>query len=219
MGLLYRHVFLCSGLLMLTTSLVFAETTKPALQKNGISVWKQNVPNSKLIGFKAKTTIDATPKQVLSVIMDVENSNQWIPRTRSATVYKNQKQNGLPKTYIVIDMPFPLSDRELMVASNITQNARGTINMTNSLTTINGIKKNKNHVRIPTYRGNWVLEPSGNNKTNITMSGHADPAGGLPTWVANLFVTDQPYEMLRNLKTQVTKPAYRNPTIHYVKIK
>lgn len=198
---------------------VYAKSSKPALQKNGITVWKQAIPNTKIIGFKGNTTINATPKQILSVIMDIENSNQWIPRTRSAKSYEDQTQNGLPKTYIILDMPFPLADRELMVSSNITQQPNGTINMSNKLTTINGIKPNKKYVRIPSYSGSWVLKPVGKNKTDITITGHADPAGGLPAWVANLFVTDQPYEMLRNLKKQVQKPKYQNPTIKYVTIK
>lgn len=214
-----RHLVTVFLSFILLIPIAHAKSNKPALQKNGITVWKQAIPNTKVIGFKAKTTINATPKQLLSVIMDVENSNQWIPRTRSAKTFESQKQNGLPKIYIIIDMPFPLADRELLINSNIQQKSNGTITVINKLTKIKGVKSNKKIIRIPSYSGTWVLKPVGKNKTDITITGHADPAGSLPAWVANLFVTDQPYEMLRNMKKQVKKSKYQNPTIKYISVK
>lgn len=73
------------------------------------------IPNSKLLGFKAKTVIDAATHEVLAVIMDVEHSGEWIPRTKSVETFENDKINGIAKVYIV--------DRELLLGAKIIHKA------------------------------------------------------------------------------------------------
>lgn len=204
--------------LVLLSPMAYAKSGTPTINKNGISVWKQPVPNSKVLGFKAKTVIDATPKQIMAVIMDINSYTRWIPRTLSAVNFPEQRENNLPKVYTIIDMPFPLADRELLIASKITQDPNGTVYVTNKLTNVQGVEPNKKFIRVTSYSGTWLLEPNGK-KTNVTITGHADMAGGLPKWVANMFVTDQPYEMLYNLKKIVKEPLYQKGKVAYIDIK
>lgn len=198
------------GLFLSISSISFA-ADKIAIQKNNITVWQTSVPNSKMLGFKAKTVIDANMQRVLSAIMDVEHSNEWIPRTKKATSFENELENNMPKVYIVLDLPFPLADRELPIASKLSKDS-GTVTLTNYLTNIASKPHNKDYVRMTEYKGTWILEPINDNKqTALTISGYANPAGAVPAWVANMFVTDQPYDMLLNLKQQVKKSRYNTP--------
>jgi hypothetical protein len=40
---------------------------------------------------------------------------------------------------------------------------------------------------------------------------HIEPAGEIPSWLANIAVIDTPYHTLNNLKEMVKKEKYRTP--------
>lgn len=211
---------LALGLVLAAASTAtFAKPNKPAIQKNGITVWEVPIKNSKMLGFKAKAEIAANTKRVLNVIMDVQKSNEWVPRTKEVTEVTSEQANGMSKVFVILDMPFPLADRELPMSSKLTQDAKGNISLVSKLTNIASKPPNKKNIRMKAYHGTWYLEPKGNDKTLITITGHADPAGGLPSWVANMFVTQQPYDMLTNLRKQVKKSRYDKQLKDFPQIK
>lgn len=199
--------------LSLSTVVSAKSNQKVALQKNGITVWEVPVRNSNHLGFKAQATLDASIAQVYATIRDVDEAKKWIPSTKSVSMIAENEKKGDAWLYYVIDMPFPLTDRDLVIKSKISQDARGNVTITNQ-----GIKdkrkpEQKGYVRINKYSGTWDLEKISDKKTRVTLSGHADPRGGIPSWVANMFVTQQPYKMLSNMKKQVKKPRYKNATL------
>ena len=151
---LLQLITVCISLLISAT--VFADNSKPAIQKKGVTVWKQNIPNTELIGFKAKTVLNAPLKKVYAVLEDSTHAHEWVPRTRSTTLYNNQKMHGQPKVYIILDMPFPFKDRELMVSVKVTESKDGSVYVENKLTNIKGVPFNKKYIRISNYSGSWL---------------------------------------------------------------
>lgn len=179
-----------------------------ALQKHGITVWEMPVKNSNHLGFKAQATVDASVAKVYATIRDVEEARKWIPSTKSVSMIDENVKSGKALLYYVIDMPFPLTDRDMVIKSNITKDAKGNVIIDNVATQDKRKPEKAGLIRITKYHGTWTLENMGKNKTRVTLTGHADPRGGIPSWVANMFVTKQPYEMLRNMRKQVQKPRY-----------
>lgn len=190
-----------------------------ALQQQGITVWEVPVKNSSHLGFKAQADIDASVAQVYAVIRDVDQAQKWIPSTRSVSMIDEDVSKGDAWLYYVIDMPFPLTDRDLVIKSKITQDAAGNVTIKNVGTTDARTPEKTDYIRITNYQGTWQLKKLADNKTRVTLSGHADPRGGIPSWVANMFVTKQPYEMLRNMRKQVKKPRYNDAKLPIAMVK
>lgn len=177
-----------------------------ALQQEGITVWKVPVKNSNMLGFKAQAMVNADIQTVFGVVKDVQRSHEWVPNTREAKILTLDDAKGMGKFYFVIDMPFPLSDRDLLVQANFDFEPNGNILIRNTGIADKNVPPRKSLIRIKTYKGNWYLEKIAAKKTRVTLDGHANPEGGIPAWVANMFVTQQPFQMMRNLRKQVKKP-------------
>ncbi len=56
-------------------------------------------------------------------------------------------------------------------------------------------------VRVRHARGTGKLTPRGANKTNVRLSMHLDPGGGIPQWMINARIVATPFEALTNLRT------------------
>lgn len=181
-----------------------------ALDQDGIKVWKVKVANSDMLGFKAQGDVNADTKTIFEIIKDVEHSKEWVPNTRNAKIVSLDDKKGLGTFYFVLDMPFPLTDRDLVVNAKYTFEPNGNIRIKNEGIELASIPPKDGIIRITKYYGNWYLEKKSADVTRVTLDGHANPEGGIPSWVANMFVTQQPFDMMANLRKQAAKRIKTN---------
>ncbi|MNJ56433.1 hypothetical protein D3C77_519780 [compost metagenome] len=55
-------------------------------------------------------------------------------------------------------------------------------------------------IRVSQLKGLWTLVPKGEQLTEVTYQLEAEPAGDIPSWLANQFVIDAPMVSLRTLR-------------------
>ncbi len=184
--------------------------------KDGITVWKVPTANSAVVGFKAQAVLSAPINAVVGTIMDTPNASEWIPNTGFIQMIdRSEFSQGKAKLYYLIDMPFPLADRDLVINSKMSKNPSGIIRIDNQIASDSRYPAKPGVVRINQYTGSWLLEPLGNSKTRVTLQGDADPGGAIPIWATNLFVTKQPTDMLKNMREQVKKSRYSDYKIPF----
>jgi hypothetical protein len=101
--------------------------------------------------------------------------------------------------YSEISMPWPLSNRDVVVDFNIQKNQNGVITV--KATAVDGYaKKDKKKVRIKFSDVNWTVTPAGSNTLNVEYVAQADPGGSIPAWVSNMFITKGPFETFKLLQ-------------------
>jgi hypothetical protein len=44
-----------------------------------------------------------------------------------------------------------------------------------------------------------------------------DPSGAVPAWLTNMFVTKGPLQTFQKLRLAVSRPAYANATVDFIK--
>lgn len=192
--------------LCLTTPLFAAETAKLIINKNNIKVWTILDPMNPALSYKAETTFNASMEQAVALVLDVENAKKWVPHLAQAEILSRNDQKGEFTLYMVLDLPFPLKDRDLVVKGMIKKDANGIIHILNQSTSI-GKAMNPNYIRIKRYEGDWTFQKLAENKVKVTNSGFADPEGVIPVSVSNMFVQQQPYQMLQKMKVELAKPS------------
>ena len=79
-----------------------------------------------------------------------------------------------------------------------------------------------NFIRIKDYEGLWQFKPlgtsaSGKPLVEVIVSGFADPNGIVPISIVNLFVKEQPFQMLRNMQKYVQAAKYQNASVAGIK--
>ena len=93
----------------------------------------------------------------------------------------------------------------------------GTVLIENRATTHPKAPVRSGFLRVTRYEGSWVLRPIDAARTEVTTTGYADPAGVLPLAIVNMFVQQQPYLMLRNMKNVVQSPKYQRAQLYHLR--
>lgn len=82
------------------------------------------------------------------------------------------------------------------------KDSQGVISIKNKAIDKN-ILKNPDYVRLNHYEGDWTFQKLGPNKVRVSTSGYANPEGSIPLSIVNMFVQQQPYQMLQKMKKQL----------------
>lgn len=207
-----KHIVLAT--LLSATSLVVsaAEAPKLSLHRNNIKVWTYQTKNNPVFQYKAETMFDVPLERAVAVVLDVERTPQWVPYVGKAQLLSRDEKKGEFTLYMVLDFPFPLKDRDVVIKGKMSKNADGSISIKN-----NAIKNNypeqPDVIRLTRYEGDWTFQKLANNKVKVSTTGYADPASAIPLSFVNMFVQQQPYQMLMKMKKEVNNPLYAQPKL------
>jgi hypothetical protein len=172
---------------------------------DGIRTWKLERPGQDLPGFRGQTIINAPISAIRAVIQDVPRHPDWMQNCVDAKMIE-QTDADHAVVYNRTGAPWPVWDRDVVLATNFTPSADGKLLMLTFLNT-----DPKRHplpgktVRMPRLVGFYKMELLAANKTRVTYQVEADVGGSLPRWVADRVVKEMPYKTLSHLRDRVTK--------------
>ena len=181
-------------------------TPKLSIDKNNNKVWTYQDQQNPVFLYKAETTYHAPIENAVSLILDIEHAVQWVPYMGSIKVLSRGDKKGEFTLYMVLDFPFPLKDRDLIVQGKMIKQPNGQISIKNKAIQT-GYPLNPNYVRLTDYQGDWTFQKLGNNQVKVSTYGYANPEGSIPLTFVNMFVQQQPYQMLQKMKAELAKPA------------
>ena len=188
----------------LATHAALPSNAKLSLNKNNVKVWTFKDANSSVLSYKAETTFDAPIEKAVALVLDVNNTPKWVPNVAKAEVLSRDDKKGEFSIYMVLDFPFPLKDRDMVVKGSMSKDATGTIYIKNTAVQ-QGKAINPDYIRLKEYSGDWTFQKLGANKVKVITSGHANPEGAIPASVINLLVEQQPYQLLQKMKAELAK--------------
>lgn len=203
---------------ILTATLLMVSALMPALaqnkwelktEKEGIKVYSSEIPGSKIKAIRVTGEFDATPAQLAAVIMDVNTATDWVDHLKSSVLIKKVSANEL-YYYAEVSLPWPATNRDFVAHLTVTQDPDTKVILIDGPAVPGYMPEKKGLVRINNSVGKWVITPIGLNRVRVDYSLHVDPAGSLPSWLVNMFATDAPLQIFRNLRTELQKPDYRN---------
>jgi hypothetical protein len=212
---LYK-LFVALFVLTVVTNSASAQTDwKLSSNKEGIKVYTSLVPGSKIKAIKVVSTLDATPSELVAMVMDIKNSPQWVYHTKSAVLVKQISPSEL-YYYSEVNLPWPVANRDFVAHLTATQDPDTKV-VTIAGPVVQGlVPEKKGIVRIAHSNGRWTITPTGNGQIDVEYSIFVDPGGDLPSWLVNMFATEGPLQIFRNLKLELQKPAYKNVFVAFV---
>lgn len=182
---------------------------KLSLYRNNIKVWTHKTEQNPAIQYKAETTFDVPIERAVSLILDVDRAPKWVPYIGEAKILSRDDKKGEYTLYMVLDFPFPLKDRDVVVKSKLSKASNGVIHIKN--TSLSGVYPEQvGRIRIQQYVGEWTFQKVATDKVKVTTSGYADPAGSIPLSFVNMFVEQQPYQMLMKMKSELADTSNAN---------
>ena len=181
----------------------------------GVKIYTRAVENSKIKAIKVECQLDATLSQLVAVLMDVKNSEEWLYRTSSNYIVKQVSPSEI-YYYSKVVMPWPVSDRDFIAHLIVSQDPVTKVVTINAPCVADMVPAKDKIVRVVNSNGKWVITPLSNSKVGVVYTLHADPGGSIPAWLTNMFATQGPSQSFKKLKVHLQKPVYKNAKLNYV---
>ncbi len=171
-------------------------------EKDGIRIYVRNEEDVVIKSFRGEADFKTTMEKMSHVIGRVESFKWWDESITEIKVLAYEEEK-LIRYYLVYDVPWPLTDRDLCVEAIIT-NDPVTGKRSVRATPLTGvIPENPDRVRIKYYWQEWTMEPIGNGLVHVVLEGSVDPAGAIPSWIVNMVITDTPLNVMTKAREQV----------------
>lgn len=189
---------MAAGFLLILQSVV-GQNWNFSKEKDGIRLFTGQYPGEKIKSYRGITVINADPQRVFSVLEDVYHTDWWDKNISLIRVLSYEKTKSA-RYYLVYDLPWPVTDRDLCVDVSVVFNTLTNSGMIIARPSEGCMPKNSDKVRITAYRQSWEVKPADNGKTYVVLEGFVDPAGSVPDWLSNMLIVDAPYKIIRDLK-------------------
>lgn len=191
----------------------------------GTQVWLRD-RGDQVPAFRASTRLPARLNSLAALLLDSERLPDWVYRTRSVL---RLQQDGLQQgvSLVVTAMPWPLDDRESVVAWHLQQVA------STRVVTLSGRgvepagqpwlpEPAPDRVRMPSFASQWTFAPVAGTPglVEVVFEGHGDPGGNLASPLLRGFVAaaiwEAPLQTINALRRMLQRPEYRDAMLPFI---
>jgi len=201
MSSLHRMAWVC-GFAVLVSAAAQAEQWVVAKDDDGIKISLSDVTGSKYKAYRGETIINASMAKVRGFQEDVTGACKWIHECKTQKALK--REGNKVWTYTQFNTPWPVTPRDSVLEVTSINGADGSLTRE-----LKGepkyIPEAAGFVRVAEVEGFWKFIPKGPNQTQVTYQVHTEPGGSVPSWLANKFVVDAPFNTLKTLKELAEK--------------
>lgn len=201
MGSLCR-IALAVGVSVWVMGVAQADDWKVAKDEEGIKVSLSDVAGSQYKAYRGVTTIKASVAKLRALQEDVVGACAWVHECKSQKILKHEGDKTW--TYSQFNTPWPVTPRDSVLQVTTVEGADGSL--TRNLKGVpTYIPDEKGFVRVAQVDGFWKMVPKGANETEVTYQVHTEPGGSVPSWLANKFVVDAPFNTLKALRERAAR--------------
>ena len=183
--------------------------------KDGIKIYTSTVPDSKIKAIKVLCDFKASPSQFVALMLDVKACPEWVYHTKSCSLVK-QVSNSELYYYSEINLPWPAKNRDFVAHLTVTQNPDTKVVSIDGPSVSGFVPVKESVVRIDHSKGKWTITPLNNEQIRVEYTLHVDPGGSLPAWLVNMFATEGPQQIFKNLKMELQKQQYKSASLPFI---
>lgn len=170
--------------------------------KDNIQVFTRTPKHSDFKEIRITAIFDATLEKIMNALDDAESYKAWV--YKCIVSKKVEILNELEfYYYIESDLPFPLTNRDLVVHSTKWKEKDKNIVHYFSSAKNKVVPVKEGIVRMTEYDSSWTITEIEKNKLNIEYQCSANPSGSLPAWLVNMAVTTGPLKTMQSLEKYI----------------
>ncbi|MCO6059321.1 START domain-containing protein [Pseudomonas sp. MOB-449] len=187
---------------LFAASVAQAEEWKLAKDEDGIKVFLSEVPGSRYKAYRGVVVMKADIATLRALQEDVAGSCAWIHECKDQKLLKSEGPQSW--TYTRFNTPWPVTPRDSVIHVTSQLGADGSV-----MRILEGVPKylpeSNGYVRVTQVDGFWKLVPKGVGEVEVTYQVHTEPGGSVPSWLANSFVVDAPFNTLKAMRQRAEK--------------
>jgi hypothetical protein len=173
-------------------------------EKDGIKLFTCTEAGKSLRSYKGITDIQAPAEKIFTLLEDVYHTDWWDKSITHIKVLRYEK-NKMAQYYLVYDLPWPVTDRDLCVDVKVTIDPVTGVSKITAVPLPGVIPEHQDMVRIKEYRQTWTVKPVGKDLAHVELEGYVDPAGSIPDWLSNMLIVDSPLDVINGVKQRLEK--------------
>lgn len=185
---------------LFTSVVLVAQSTDCVLkkEKEGIKVYTCKSDTSKFRSLQAEFVIENTSIEELKAFMfTVSKYTHWQYDATEASMLKRINNNDMIYR-VVIDAPWPVDNRELIVQFSTVVHDADHANFYIK-TVSSDFPLSDNLIRIPFSQARWDITRI-NNALHVSYHMNINPGGYVPAFLINMAMAEGPYQSFRSLK-------------------
>lgn len=169
-------------------------------QKDGITIHNRRMEGTKLKEYKGTVVVNASMKEVLDVLQNYKMHDRFVYKCKKGSVEMLKKSGNDLYTYMIIETPWPASNRDLVTHYHTHAPAKdGSVTIV--VSAVNGMRPvYKGIVRVDDMKGYWKVTPLSDGKVEVVHQAYSKPGGNVPEGMANSASVDAPFDMMTKLK-------------------
>lgn len=183
-------------------------------EKDGIQIYHQNTPG--LYHLKIGAAIQVSPSGVVALFSDVANYPNWGYKMSEARLLKRVSEGEI-WYYALYDFPWPISDRDIILQSKITQNPQNKQIRISTTPYPEYLPVQKGVERIQNSTTQWVFTPGQNGWGYMEQQISTDAAEDLPDWLVKMTIDTGPRETMKAVRRSLQTEKYQTVRLPHIK--
>jgi hypothetical protein len=178
-------------------------------EQDGIKIYTRIENKSQLKSYKGEAVICAQMEKVCALLGTATNFDWWGEDFTKIAVLEHEDHKFI-QYYFVYNMPWPVTDRDLVVESTIKMDTVTHIYTVTSKPLLKKIPETPELVRIRKYGQKWTVQPMSIAKVHVMIEGIVDLGGNVPPWIYNMLITQVPFNTISLLRDRAMSPKPAN---------
>ena len=158
---------------------------------------------------------DAKMSTIVAALNDIPEIPNWVYKTTESRLVKRVSDTEF-YYYNLLDFPWPLSDRDMVLRSKFYQDPETKIAKSLSVGQVGHVDELDNVVRMTEVKIEWIFYPTTDGRIKLEYYLRSDPGGAIPAWVVNLAVDHGPIKSMTGFRDLLKKEKYQRQAFSYV---
>ena len=212
MKILNKYVF--GILLLFAVSLHSQESWDLVKDNDGIKVYTRTNEVMSFKEFKASMTVKAKVADFVSVLFDVEGLTSWGHNMLEARLLE-RPTDTIQIYYAIAKAPWPYKNRDGIYKNILSWDKKNGLLTVDIQMIEDGLELDENLVRMDGY-GFWKVKEISESELKIDFQMQVDPGGSIKAWMANMFVTDSPFQTMTGIRETMNQKKYQGQSFEFL---
>ncbi len=180
-----------------------------------LKIYLRKSESSTIKEIKVTYIAEASLSNIIAVLRDVSAFPEWIYACTESQVLERLSDTETIY-YSQIDFPFPMSDRDFIARSKLSQKPDTKEIFIKVTGEYDYLPPKKALVRLPKLLINWHITPISLKKVIVEYRLVSDPGGWIPDWAVNIALDKGPVNSMKKFKEMLTKEKYKSAKLAFI---
>ncbi len=203
-------------LIFFATMPAFSQDWELKKEEDGIKIYTRLPEGSKLEEVRSTVRVKTSLSAFTALLKDVPGYTAWAYNCVEAKLI--EAINDTAQIYYShTSLPWPASDRDLVMRSSLKQDPQTLIIKTNTRCVPEMAEEKEGIVRVKTGKTSWTLTPIRGGFVDVDYFVSLDPGGNIPAWMVNYTIATGPLHALQTAKMLLENGKYKDSKFWFVK--